>query len=257
MNQVALFWALLLGFLVVDNLVLVRGGSDVLRFGRAGRLRFHARARMHLLGAELIVLNPLNPFDRLLRSSLAAGPLLPQQLRPARRGLRAELPALNALAWLGSAYLLGLAALLLLSLRLPFVLVLGMMLALHGTAWLLASLLLLRHRERLGLEPWSCAALLAEALFVPGYTINLGKRIGYRRVLALPAFAYGLHELKRMPAGDGRELQALRMLERLDEMSFVLDLDNPRAGSQGASALQQWRREAKACLTTLASSSGC
>lgn len=244
-SEVALFWLLLAGFLVADNLVLVPAGGDYLKFGRAGRLHYLPGQRLQARGRDLVLLNPLNPFDRIALTQRVAGPATAPKWRAARQQLHAGLPGANALAWLGVAYLLALMALLLLSFQLHFGVVLAALGLWHLLAWGCGLSLLLRHRRALRLAGGQVFTLAAEALFVPAYTLNLGKRVWFKHRLDLPALSLGLWQLKRMPETSAKALYAHQLNERLDDWALDLDIDQ----LQAQPAWQRpWLKEARACL---------
>jgi hypothetical protein len=250
-NEVALFWAVLAGFLFADNLVLVPRGGDFLRFRRRGRPRYEPGVRFQARGRDLVLLNPFDPFDRIALTARSAGPSSARELHAALRRLRRALPALNAASWIGGGYLVAVLALVVLSWQWHFAPVLAALAAVHLLAWAALLVLLIRARARLQLDAYACFVLAAEALFVPAYTINAGKRIWYRQQLELPALALGLRALKRMPDDDAaKALYAHRLHTRLDELAIDLGLD------EGGAALQPWFEEARRCLKTSAPPAG-
>ena len=120
----------------------------------------------------------------------------------------------------------------------------------HSYIDLLCDLLLVRR-----LQPWHA---------------NLGKRLVYKKRVAVSALGLGLRELKRTQDEDDRAGLTLQMKNRLDMLemaqgyevaedeSKTLDTQDTRAGELGSagaaelnhlSATQQWIMEARACLT--------
>lgn len=250
-NEVALFWAVLAGFLFADNLVLVPRGGDFLRFGRRGWLRYQPGVRFQARGRDLVLLNCFDPFDRIALTSRSAGASSAHELHGGLRRLRRALPALNIASWIGCGYLVALLPLVVLSTQWHFASVLAALVAVHLLAWGALLALLIGARARLQLGSYACFVLVAEALFVPAYTINAGKRIWYRQQLDLPALTLGLRALKRMPDDDGaKALYAHRLQTRLDELAIDLAIDEERI------ALQPWFEEARRCLKASAPSAG-
>ena len=141
---------------------------------------------------------------------------------------------------------MALLALLVLSFQLHFGVVLAALGLWHLLAWGCGLTLLLRHRAALRLSGGQVFTLAAEALFVPAYTLNLGKRVWFRHRLDLPALTLGLWCLKRMPEAPAKALYAHQLAERLDD--WALDLDNDPAHAQ-PSWQRPWLKEARACLT--------
>jgi len=248
-NDIALFWAVVAAFLVVDNLVLLPRGSDVMRFGFGRSLRYPSAARLQLLGRDLIVLNPLNPFDRLVTTQRSIGPWSASEHRTTLRTLQRSLTGANALSALGLVYLVAVVGLAAVSFHIPFTDVLILLLATHVLAWALALAMLLVARLSLGLSASRLAALAAEALFVPAYTINLGKRVWFRRTLDLPALALGLRDLRRVEDASRRDLLAYELLQRLDAVADELAL-------APSDARHTWIEEARRCLKVSAPSTG-
>lgn len=245
MPDVALFWAVLAGFLLVDNLVLLPAGGDHLRFGMRRRLRCDAGTRLEALRRDMVLLNPLNPFDRVAVTDRTIGELDPAALRTALRRVATSLAPLNRLSWIGVAYLVGWAVLAALSSRLPFGPVLLALAVLHLCAWAASAFVVLRSYPALHLTKGRAWSLLAEALFVPAYTVNLGKRAWYRHRLDIPALAYGLHALKRVRGEAEREQQAHRLSVRLDACA-----------EQGDAGSHAFIHRARTCLRTSVPSIG-
>lgn len=274
-SDVALFWLFLAGLLFLDNFVLIPVGGDYLRFGVRGGFQYDAGSRFQARQRDLVLLNPLNPFDRIVLTRHCAGPVNPSQWRVSRRDVQASLPANNKLAALGSAYLLTLIVLAAASLKLYFGVVLLVLACSHILTWVLALTILLRNRKLLRLDKVRVVSLALEAFFVPGYLVNLGKRIWFKRRFELAGLTVGLRQLKRMPEGDVRELYHMRLAQRLSEMADDLGIDefaesnnsagptqsaawsdsvdaSPLVGRKdaefGCSALELWFRQAKQCV---------
>ncbi len=244
-TDVLAFWAVLAAFLVVDNIVLVPPGGDALRCGWRGRLLYDAGTRLQLRGRDAFWLNPLNPFDRLLPTTAAAGRLAAPQWQATRRTVRGALPWLNRLSALGSAYLVLLIGLLAVSPWQHFGVVLALLGLLHLTAWTVAVVLLQRGRHALPLSTERRLTLAAEALFVPAYTINLAKRVLRHAPQDLPALAVGLHQLRQLRGDTEAEaLARFRLGERLQRVEEDLDLSSPGAHS----ALHGWLQAARRCV---------
>lgn len=245
-SEVALFWAVLAAFLVADNLVLVPRGGDFLKFGWRGALRYEAGARLQARGRDLLLLNPLNPFERVVLTPRAMGKLQAAPYRLARKMVVSTLPALNRLSWLGCVYGVLLLMLMALSTQLHFGLALATLAVVHVCLWLVATLMLVSGRQALRLSGYQCFTLAAEALFVPAYTLNLGKRVWYRHSLDLPALALGLWQAKQLLPGPQRELASFKLQQRVDDLAVDIDpADVP---------LNQWVKEARQCLKASATS---
>lgn len=258
--DVALFWLVLGAFLLADHLVLAPAGGDFLKFGFGGRLRYEPRVRLKMRGRDLVMLNPLHPFDRLVLTRHAAGRASPAQVREATKQVRRALRPLNRLAVVGAAYLVVLVALVLASFEVAFVRVLVALAAVHLLAWSVSMALLFAGRRALGLPASRLVSLGAEAFFVPAYTVNLSRRLAKAQVLDVPAMAWGLRALRRIADPSLRELYGLRLSGRLDDVVAELDLDDdtplPAPASAHRQALGRWVEEARACLTASAARGG-
>lgn len=250
-NEIALFWLVAAGFFLFDNLVFVPAGHDMLRFGRKGRLRYSAHKRLEASGREVVLLNPLNLFDRGVLTTHCLGDLRPAAWRTGQRQVRRALPALNAFSWLGSTYLVIALVLAWASFRTDFSLCLLALILAHAVFWLIGLGLLLRRRHDLHLSGHEVFVFAAEALFVPAYLMNMGRRLVSRKQLDMPALGVGLHQLKRLAVGSvQRELLVYQLRERLAtlETNLGLELDDTPTSS-AHSQQQQWIQKARSCLT--------
>jgi hypothetical protein len=277
-HEILLFWSVLAGLLCIDNLVLVPSGGDYLRFNRSGHLRYDPSSRLQARHRDLILLNPLNPFDRFALTTCVIGNLEPRMLRAANRQLQNTLHKTNYLSWIGSGYLLVLVALAAASIWFYFGDILLALLIAHLLTWVAAVLILVKSRETLGLTRFRVFSLALEASFVPGYLVNIGKRVWYRRALDIPALSLGLRRLQRMPVDSDRELYAIQLSRRLDEVGLDLNIDDDSLVNQNADdpmetdgpvsgnhdnqtttastsyvetqrgALRNWLKEARVCL---------
>jgi hypothetical protein len=245
LNSEAVFWAVLASFLVFDNLVLLPAGRDCISVRRDGRFRYDPALRLQARGRDVVFLNPLDTFQRVVVSSQVGGMLAPRAFRAGRRLVRDLLPAVNLLSTLGAVYLALLSAMAVSSLVLYFGDVLIGLACAHLSFWICALVLLVRRRPALHLSGYQTAALAAESLFVPGYLVNLGKRVMLRQQLAVPALAIGLRQLAGMPDDPARELYHLQMARRLDEYSAESGFDDVPPDSPD---LRTWLEQARRCL---------
>jgi len=225
-SETFLFWAVIALLLCIDNLVLLPVGADYLRFNRNGRWRYEPGIRLQAQRRDLIFLNPLNPFDRLAQTDSAVGNLTPQMLWVARQRVRGTLRHANLLSLFGSCYLLGIAGLAGSSIWFYFGDVLLTLLVVHLVTWVAAVAVLVSHHETLCPSRFRSFSLALEALLVPGYLINLGKRVWYLQTLNLPALTLGLRQLKRMPIDSTRELYMMQISRRVDDLAVDLNMDS-------------------------------
>ena len=270
----ALFWLVVAGFLVFDNLIFVPSGADLLRFGRDGRLRYDVAPRLTAAGKEIVFLAPLNLFDRGLVTTQCFGDVDACRWRDNCRWLISALPILNALSALGYAYMLIAASLVVATFYVGFTPVLVAFVAAHLAVWILATVVLVSRRHALQLSGYDTLAACAEVLFVPGYLMNVGKRLVYKRRVEISSLGLGIRALKRTRDEDERELGTTRLLERLDILEMVqghevnLHSDKPQPDHAEAEATdvpetlherdehsmlsptQMWIQKARSCLTT-------
>lgn len=222
-TEIILFWVVAAGFLIADNLVLLPAGRDYLGFGMRGRFTYSAATRLEARGRELVFLNPLNLFQRAAVTTRGLGRLHPAELRSARRQVEKALPTLNTFSWIGYSYLIVAACLASLSFGIHFGSVLASFLATHAVFSLISIALLVRRRSTLGLSGHQAAIFAVEAMLVPAYTINLGKRLWSRQVLDLPAMSLGIRQAKRIDDELERELALHQLRERLELLESMVD----------------------------------
>ena len=185
--------------------------------------------------------------------------MTPEQLATARDRLRISLPSVNALSTLGSVYLLVLLVLAALTFKVYFGVVLVALAIVHIAFWAASVALMVVRRARLGITGTQLAGLAFEALLVPGYVVNLGKRVWFKQSLDLAAVTVGLRAVRRIPDESTRDLYLHQMARRLDELSFELGVtaegDDPAEGA-GADSTHRWFKEARTCLTASARAAG-
>lgn len=268
-SETALFWLVVAAFLFFDNLIIVPQGCDLLRFGRRGKLRYEASSRLSAAGKEIVLLNPLNLFDRGLVTTRCFGDVDPRQWRQGRALVSSALPTLNGFSSLGYAYMVIVVFLAALSFRIGFTPALIGFVVLHLVVWSVAVAALVVRRRQLQLTGYETFSSAAEALFVPAYLMNLGKRLIYKKRVAISALGLGLRELQRTVDEDDRAGLTLKLASRLDVLEMTqgheadegatdsADPRDTRAGDLGAAgaaelnhlnATQQWIMEARTCL---------
>jgi len=142
-QELALFWLVLLGFLLADSCLLLPAGGEALRLGRGGRPLYRPGLRLQLLRRESVWMNPLNPWDRLLPAPQALGAVAPGQMARERQRLRPLLRAVAPLHGIGAVYLLGLGLLGVLSWHAHAGLVLASLLLSAALRWPLVAVVAL------------------------------------------------------------------------------------------------------------------
>ncbi len=248
--DVALFWLVATGFLLVDNLVFIPAGRDFLYFGRSGTLRYVASRRQEACGREVVFSNPFNFFQRAAITGQILGPLDAKQYLTVRRKIRAALPILNSLSWLGYGYLGTVAMLFAASFYFTFGFVLSAFLFAHACFWFASSLIVGCSRHKLSVDGYRAAQLMAEALFVPAYCMNMGKRVWYKQELGLPALSFGLRQFTKLVSEDDSELYGYELGQRLTglEMHFGLGEAISAGDGNGSDRTNDCLERARACL---------
>lgn len=279
--EVAFFWLVIGAFLCFDNLIIIPRGCDLLRLGRRGLLRYDSSSRLTAAGREVVLLNPLNLFDRGLVTSRCFGDIEPRLWRQGRFMVVSVLPTLNILSRVGYVYLVFVVGLAYLSFKIGFTPALVAFIGLHLIVWCLCVGVMLAQRRNLQLTGYELLSYAAEALFVPAYLINLGKRLLNKRRVEISALGLGLRTLKQLADEDERSMLAARLNERLEVLEMAQGQEAApdgiaanrgvdQAGKKGAvdqagkaemgaadgaaqtylTDTQQWIMMAKTCLTT-------
>lgn len=202
MNETLLFWVILLGFLVFDNLVVIAKGKDFLSISRHGRPYYKHRQRNSFTGRDVVFLNPINLFDRVISVERVT---LNEEKHRYKRELRSiEFLArgLNSLAFLGYLYLLFLVVNCYLSFVFGFEAVVVNLLVGHAFIWMLAAFFVLLHIRAQELPKGKVISLLVEALFVPAYLVNLNKKILLLKDSKICAIRLHIRALKRVAKDD-------------------------------------------------------
>jgi hypothetical protein len=271
-SETAIFWLVVAAFLFFDNLIIVPNGCDLLRLGRDGVLRYEASSRLTAGGREVVLLNPLNLFDRALVTTTCFGNVDRLKWRDVRAPITAALPILNIFCAIGYLYLVLVVFLPIVSFWSGFTLALIGFVTLHLVTWLVAAAVFIFGRHQLQLRASEALGSAAEALFVPGYLINLGKRLLYKKRVDVSSLGIGLRDLKRFKDCDDREELALKLLRRLEELeiTFGHEVDEDCLGRAAApmsvepgnfvpkseagrpmlNGTQQWIQEVRICLKT-------
>lgn len=248
--DVALFWLVATVFLLADNLVFIPAGRDFLYFGRSGTLRYIASRRQEAGGREVVFSNPLNFFQRAVVTAQILGPLDAKQYQTARRKIRTALPILNSLSWLGYAYLGTVAVLFVASFYFTFGFVLSAFLCAHACFWSVSSLIVGCSRRKLSVDGYRVAQLVAEALFVPAYCMNMSKRTWLRQELRLPALSFGLRQFTKLVSEDDSELYGYELGQRLTglEMHVGSGQTLSENGGNDTDLTNDCLERARACL---------
>lgn len=268
-HEIALFWLVVAAFLFFDNLIVVPQGCELLRFDRRGRLRYEATSRLTAASRELVLLNPLNLFDRGLLTTQCFGDVELRVWKQGRRLVRSAVPTLNTFSLLGYVYMLLVAGLAYISFQLGLLPALVVFVAVHLTLWVLCLGILVARRRQLHLSGYEVFSYATEAILVPAYLMNLGKRLANKQRVGISALGLGLRALKTVDDDDLRLLLKVRLRERLEVLEMTQGYENALADEGGVkvanthsthsehddvgcaplSSTQKWIQEAKACLT--------
>lgn len=261
-SEIVHFWLVAAGFLVADNLVLLPAGGDYLRLKPSGRFVYDASARLEARGRELVMLNPLDLFHRAAVTTRSLGRVDRHAFRSERQRVLRALSTMNLLSWIGYGYLVCAVVLAGLSFELHFGSVLASLLVVHLVFWGGMSAVLVRRRARLGLGGYQTFVLVCEALFVPAYAVNLGKRVWAKKRTELPAMTLGIRQARRMRQEIDREQMVHQLRRRLELLEATLPDEAVAAGRVSGQVpdrdgapparpvqLGDLVREAKACLT--------
>jgi hypothetical protein len=219
MNETLLFWVILLGFLVFDNLVVVAKGKDFLSISRYGRPYYKYRQRNSFAGRDVVFLNPINLFDRVISTERVTLHEETHRYKRELRSIESLTRGLNSFAYLGYLYLLFLTSNCYLSFLFGFESVVVILLVGHALIWMLAVsfvLLLLKAQE---LPKGKVISLLVEALFVPAYLVNLNKKILQLKESRICAIRLHIRALKRVAVEDAELIR----YELINQTNAALD----------------------------------
>jgi hypothetical protein len=177
MSETLLFWAMLFAFLIADNIVSLAHSEDFLSITRKGHPLYQSRQRNVFSKKTLIVLNPVNLFDRGVIAQLINDEDDRHTYRSELKSIRRVSARLNLLAYWGYIYLAFLSACAYFSFAYSFEAVVIFLLLGHFFHWCCAAALVWFCRKDLGLAASGVAVCLMEALFVPAYLVNLNKKL--------------------------------------------------------------------------------
>jgi hypothetical protein len=217
-GEALLFWLLLFGFLVADNLVLIKPGQDVLRMDAKGLLSFHPDLRIDVARQEMLCLNPVNLLDRRVFSGSPASVLNWATYRLDCRKSRQIAQALRPLVFLGYSYLSVLLVAAVMSYKLGFELIVLPLLGMHVLTWCASSVVVIRLPKELQLDAWRLAGLALECLLVPAYLVNLNRILLRQHTVAIGSLELGLRAQRKCKDAGAAELMAYQLMNRVDEI---------------------------------------
>ena len=197
MKETLLFWVILAAFLVFDNLLAVAKGKDCLSISWRGKPYYKSRQRNNFAGRDVVFLNPINLFDRIVISERVTLEEDVRQYKKELRSIESLSTDLNPFAYLGYIYFTYLGFNCYLSFLFGFESVVLNLIVGHLLAWICSVLLVLLLFRSQDLPKGGVISALFEALFVPAYLINLNKKILRLRQSKLSALRLHIRSLKR------------------------------------------------------------
>lgn len=222
MKETLLFWVTLLAFLVFDNLIVIAKGKDCLTISRRGRPYYKSRQRNSFAGRDVVFLNPINLFDRVISVERVT---LSEDTRRYKRELRlleSLARDLNSFAYLGYLYFLYIIINCYLSIVFSFEAIVVNLLVGHILIWICAVVFVFLFLRAQELPKGKVVSILVEALFVPAYLVNLNKKFLRLRESDICALRLHIRALKRV-ADDDADLIRYELLNQtnaaLDEES--------------------------------------
>ena len=202
MKETLLFWVILIAFLVFDNLIIVSPGKDLLSISRKGKPFYKSRQRNTFARRDVLFLNPLNLFDRVIIVEMVTLKEDPHRYKKGLRAIQSLAIDLNSFAYLGYLYLIYLAVNCYLSFLFGFETVVLNLIFGHLSVWICSVvfvLLLFRYQK---LPKGGVVSALFEALFVPAYLVNLNKKILRLKHSEISSLRLHLRSLKRAALSD-------------------------------------------------------
>jgi hypothetical protein len=202
MNETLLFWVTLLAFLIFDNLIVVAKGKDYLNICRRGKPYYKSRQRNVFAGREVVLLNPLNLFDRVISVERVTKSEEVHHYKSELRSIESLARGLNPFAYLGYLYFFYILANCYFSFVFGFEAIVINLLIGHILIWVCALvfvLFLIRSQE---MPKGKVISVLFEALFVPAYLVNLNKKFLRIRHSEICALRLHVRALKRAAKND-------------------------------------------------------
>jgi len=228
MNETLLFWIILSGFLLLDNFVILSGGKDFLSVTRKGKASVEFRQRGAYFGKDVIFLNPINLFDRVIicpELTLFEDRIL---YKKEIRWLESITKKLNGFVYLGYVYVLFLMANCYLSFRFGFQAVAMNLLVGHLIMWL-CSIALATWIFKNGIVPKSVLiTTFAEVLFVPAYLLNINKRLLRVKEFKFSALRKKIRNIKKTSEC---ELELARY-HLVNQVTSALEVENDQSKAE-------------------------
>jgi hypothetical protein len=198
MKETLLFWITLLAFLVFDNLIVVAKGKDYLSVSRRGRPIYKSRQRNSFAGRDVVFLNPINLFDRVITVEKVTLSEDAHRYKQELRSIEYLAKDLNSFAYLGYLYFLYIVTNCYLSFVFGFEAVVVNLLVGHSLIWICAVGFAFLHMRSQELPKAKVVSIFVEALFVPAYLVNLNKKFLRLRESDICALRLHIRALKRV-----------------------------------------------------------
>lgn len=219
MKETLLFWMMLSAFLVFDNLFVVGRGKDCLSISRKGKPFYKSRQRNTFVGRDVLFLNPLNLFDRVIIVETVTIKEDPYQYKNELRSIESLAIDLNSFAYLGYLYFIYLAVNCYLSFLFGFEAVVLNLIFGHLSMWICSVVLILLVFRYQKLPKEGVVSTLLEALFVPAYLVNLNKKLLRLKHSEISALRLHLRSLKRASLSDADLIRH----ELMNQTNMALD----------------------------------
>jgi hypothetical protein len=228
MNETLLFWIILSGFLLLDNFVVLSHGKDVLSISRKGKAIFVFRQRGTYFGKDVIFLNPINLFDRVIicpELTLYDDKVL---YKRELRWLESTVKKLNGFVYLGYIYFLYLLVNCYLSFQFGFQAVAINLILGHVAIWLcsIALAIWVFRYEKIPLPV--LFATFAEVLFVPAYLLNVNKKLLRIKELKFSSLRFKVRNIKRMSVDEAD----LARYHLLSQTTSALEVENDQGKTE-------------------------
>lgn len=223
MKETLLFWVTLAGFLVFDNMLVVARGKDCLSISARGKPYYKSRQRNTFARRNVVFLNPINLFDRVIITELATPKENVNRYKKELRSIETLALDLNPFAYLGYIYFAYLGFNCYLSFLFGFEAVVLNLLVGHLSVWTCSLLLVLMLYRTQDLPKSGVISALFESLFVPAYLVNLNKKILRLRQSEICALRLHIRRLKRTSDADVELVRYELLIQTISALDDEVD----------------------------------
>lgn len=197
MNETLIFWLVLFGFLIFDNIIVIKHGKDVISIKKSGVLFYKCRTRNGFLGKEIVVLNPFNLLDRVVGTEALTIMENKDNYKEQLKIFKKYVKSLNIFVLIGWTYLFCLVVVCYFSFFVNFNFVVIPLLVCHFMAWISSSIAILLWNKTSTINTTTATIQIIENLLVPAYIVNLNKRLISHTSLDLSSLRFYMRNLKR------------------------------------------------------------